>query len=57
MSNSALSELYFILAMIILSLIGGGIAVFIFVRTFRREKREKEAARRQKLATKTETQN
>jgi heme/copper-type cytochrome/quinol oxidase subunit 2 len=56
MSNSGLSELYFIAAMMILTLIGSGVAVFFFVRTFKREKREKEAARKQKIRQKTETE-
>lgn len=41
MSGSALAEIYFIVGMMVLILLGSGIAVFLFVRTYRREMREK----------------
>lgn len=50
MPNSWLAEIYFISAMMILILVGSGVAVFFFFRTFKREKaqRQKETDKRLK---------
>ncbi|CAN5732036.1 hypothetical protein BH24ACI2_BH24ACI2_12170 [soil metagenome] len=42
MSNSALAEIYFIAAMMILTFIISGVAVYFFFRTFKKEKAEKQ---------------
>lgn len=42
MPNSALSEVYFIAAMMILILIICGVAVYFFFKTFYKEKEQKE---------------
>ena len=41
MSNSALAEIYFITAMMILILIISGVAVYFFFKTYKKEMREK----------------
>lgn len=48
MSNSGWSEVVFVSAMMALIIIGGTIASLIFLRTYRREMREKEENRKQK---------
>jgi hypothetical protein len=47
MPNSGLAELYFIAAMFALIFIICGVAVFFFFRTFKREKRAREEAKKQ----------
>ncbi len=53
MTNSSLAEIYFIAAMMLLICLGCGVAVFFFVRTFKREKAERqkeiEKKRREKV--------
>jgi hypothetical protein len=56
MRNSGFADLYFIVAVMIFTLIFCGAAVFFFFRTFYREKRAAEAARHQRAAKKTETE-
>jgi hypothetical protein len=46
MPGSATAEVYFITAMMVLSLVISVTAVFFFARTFRRERLEKEARKR-----------
>jgi len=42
MSNSALAEIYFIAAMMILIFIISGVAMYFFFRTYKKEKLQKE---------------
>lgn len=59
MPNSSLAEIYFIAAMMILILIVSGAACFFFFRTYRREMKAKEGAKKQKSVRnqKSETRN
>jgi hypothetical protein len=59
MPNSGLAEIYFIAAMFILIFLICGVSVFFFFRTLKREKQEKEAAKRGKSIRhpKSEIQN
>lgn len=52
MPYSALSELYFIAAMFVLTLIISGVAVYAFLKTYGREKQAREEEKRQKAAQK-----
>ena len=49
MSDSSLAEIYFIAAMMILILFMSGIAVFFFVRTYKKEKAEHLKEKEKKL--------
>ena len=51
MSNSELSEIYFVAGAMILTLIISAVAFFIFLRQYRREMRNKEEAKRKKSQT------
>ncbi len=59
MPNSGLAELYFIAAMFVLIFIISGVAVFFFLRTYKRETLEKKEAQKRKAAqtSKSEAQN
>ncbi len=48
MSNSALAEIYFIAAMMILICIISGVAVYFFFKTYKKEKLQKEHREKQK---------
>ena len=54
MSDSSLAEIYFIAAMMILILFMSGIAVFFFVRTYKKEKAEHLKEKEKKLNAKNE---
>ena len=53
MSNSSLAEIYFIAAMMLLIVVGCAVAVFFFVRTFKREKAERQTELEKKQRQKT----
>ena len=52
MLGSGRSEIFFIIGMMVLTLILSGIAMYFFVRTYRKEMREREAQRSNKRAAK-----
>ena len=54
MPGAERSEIYFIAAMMILILILSGVAVFFFVKTYRKEMREKEARKAKKVGESVE---
>lgn len=56
MPGSSLAEIYFITAMMILILIGSGLAVFFFIRTYKKEKAQYQKEREEKLKEKNEKQ-
>lgn len=49
MSNSALAEIYFISAMMILILVVSGVSVYFFFKTYNKEKTQKEKREKDKL--------
>jgi len=52
MPGSGRSEIFFIIGMMVLTLILSGIAMYFFVRTYRKEMRQREAQRNNKRAAK-----
>ena len=48
MSNSGWGEIYFVVAMMIFSLLVIGVSTYIFIRQYRREKAEKELRKKEK---------
>ncbi|MEP6901706.1 MAG: hypothetical protein ABJA66_08150 [Actinomycetota bacterium] len=48
MSNSALAEIYFITAMMVLILIVCAVAIYFFFKTYKKEMREKELRKKNK---------
>ncbi|MCD9187607.1 MAG: hypothetical protein LUM44_14400 [Pyrinomonadaceae bacterium] len=54
MGDSFRAELYFIGAMMIFMLIFAGFTIYFFIKTYKKEMREKEAREQQKLAEKVE---
>jgi len=48
MPGSGRSEIFFIIGMMVLTLILSGIAMYFFVRTYRKEMRQREERRSQK---------
>lgn len=48
MPNSAYAELYFIIAMFVLIFVICGVAVYFFMKTYKKEKAEKEKRLREK---------
>jgi NhaP-type Na+/H+ or K+/H+ antiporter len=48
MSGSGSGEIYFVVAMIIFSLIVSGISTYVFIRQYRREKAERELRKKEK---------
>ncbi len=57
MPGSGRSEIFFIIGMMVLTLILSGIAMYFFVRTYRKEMRQREAQRNNKRAAKTAREN
>ena len=57
MSNSALAEIYFMVAMMILIFIVSGAAVYFFFRTLKKERLQKEKRDLDKQNRKTEIRN
>jgi cytochrome bd-type quinol oxidase subunit 1 len=50
MPNAGLAETYFIVGMMVLILIVGAAAVYLFIKTYRKEVREKEARKEKQKA-------
>ncbi len=56
MSNSALSEIYFVAGMMVLILILCAVATYLFFKTYYKEKAEMEKTKNEKLSKKKEVQ-
>lgn len=56
MGDSFRAELYFIGAMMLFMLIFAGFTIYFFIKTYKKEMREKEERERQKAAEKIETE-
>jgi len=56
MSNSALSEIYFVAGMMVLILILCAVATYLFFKTYYKEKAEMEKAKKEKSEKKEEMQ-
>ena len=57
MSKSALAEIYFMVAMMILIFVVSGVAVYFFFRTLKKERLQKEKRDLDKQTRKTEIEN
>ncbi len=56
MSNSALAEIYFITAMMILILVICGVAVYFFFRTYKKEMKQREKREKDKQIRRKESE-